>query len=47
MKKLESDTPKCDYCNRKADAKNGDKPEYLCAPCWLKFHGPNRKETKH
>ena len=39
--------PKCDYCNNTADAKEGDKPQYLCASCWLKFHGPNSKETNY
>ena len=29
---------KCDYCDNKADAKVGDKPDYLCAKCWLKFY---------
>ena len=31
--------PKCDHCNKYADAKVGDYPEYLCASCWLKFYG--------
>jgi len=34
---------KCNYCDKRADAKVGDTPEYLCAECWLKFY----KEKSH
>lgn len=27
---------KCDFCDSKADAREGDKPVYFCASCWLK-----------
>ena len=27
---------KCEFCDNKADAKEGDKPTYYCAKCWLK-----------
>lgn len=29
---------KCDHCNKRADAKVGDTPQYLCAECWVKFY---------
>ena len=34
---------KCDHCNKKADAKVGDEPQYLCADCWMKFYGKKKK----
>jgi len=34
-----STTPKCDFCDSKADAKEGDKPTYFCAKCWIRQHG--------
>lgn len=34
-----STTPKCDFCDSKADAREGDKPTYFCAKCWIKQHG--------
>mgnify|MGYP007043465372 CR=1 FL=1 len=38
---------KCDHCNKRADAKVGDVPEYLCADCWLKFYANKPVHGEH
>jgi hypothetical protein len=30
---------KCDHCDKRADVKIGNGPEYLCSECWKKFYG--------
>ena len=47
-----NDPIKCDFCNSKADAREGEKPVYFCASCWLKkfpkkpVHGEYKEKKK-
>lgn len=42
-----SDPIKCDFCDSKADAKEGDKPTYFCAKCWIRQHGKRPVHGKY
>ena len=37
---------KCDHCDKRADVKLGNGPEYLCAECWMKFYGKRGKTNE-